>query len=387
MRRITYCLLAIIATTCNVSYCFSQNQARPTASNNIPEAYTHSVDSLSWYIDAHFDTDRQKAETIYAWITNNLTYNVYTTFTSRNEVYSEERDLQRTLQSRKGICKQFALLFRTLAENVGIPAFVVSGYNKSNGTLLPTPHEWCAAKVDGQWYFYDPTFGMGYVTNSYQFIHRPTMKYCQVSPEKMIRTHMPYDPIWQLLPSPCTYDEFDKNTYNPPHAAKNKYDFNDSILVYVQQPRIEQLTSSYLRARHNGTANPLVDYYLQLTQSNINVYKQKQVYEIYLKAMKLYNQSTDLHNEFIRLKRQKFRTEKNEETVKGWLHDALLLANRADSLLSNVQEAPPQYESAVRNLQASTQTLAEKLGKMQEFAELYYASSSKDRKKLLEELK
>lgn len=81
--------MIIIAATCNVSYCLSQNQARPTASDNIPKAYTHSVDSLSWYIDVHFDTDKQKAEAIYVWITNNLTYNVYTTFTSRNEVYSE----------------------------------------------------------------------------------------------------------------------------------------------------------------------------------------------------------------------------------------------------------------------------------------------------------
>ena len=87
--------MIIIAATCNVSYCLSQNQARPTASDNIPKAYTHSVDSLSWYIDVHFDTDKQKAEAIYVWITNNLTYNVYTTFTSRNEVYSEKRDLQR----------------------------------------------------------------------------------------------------------------------------------------------------------------------------------------------------------------------------------------------------------------------------------------------------
>lgn len=203
----------------------------------------------------------------------------------------------------------------------------------------------------------------------------------------MIRTHMPYDPIWQLLPSPYTYDEFDKSTYNPQNDSRDKCNFNDSILIYVQQSRIQQLTSSYLRAQHNGTANPLVDYYLQLTQSNINVYKQRQVYEVYLKAMKLYNQSTDLHNEFIRLQRQKFKTEKNEATVKGWLHDALLLANQADSLLNNVQEAPPQYESAVRNLQESTQVLAEKLSKMQEFAELYYASSPKNRKKLLEELK
>lgn len=386
MKRIIHCLLLVIAAACNVPYCFSQHQVRPSASDNIPEAYTYSVDSLSWYIDAHFDTDSQKAEAIYAWITHNLTYNVYTTFTSRNEVYSEERDLQRTLRSRKGICKQFALLFRTLAENTGIPAFVVSGYNKSNGALLPTPHEWCAAKIDGQWYFYDPTFGMGYVTDNYQFIHRPTMKYCQVTPEKMIRTHMPYDPIWQLLSYPYTYDEFDKSTYNPQASGRKKCHYNDSILAYVRLPRVGQLTSAYQRVRNNGTANPLVDYYLQLTQSNINVYKQRQVYEVYLASMKLYNQSADLHNNFIRLRRQKFKTDKDEATVKGWLDDALHLANRADSLLSNVQEAPPQYESAVRNLQTSARELAEKIGKMQEFADLYYASSPKNRKKLLEEL-
>lgn len=354
------------------------------AAPDIPEAYTRSADSLALYIDACYDNDTDKAQAIYSWIAHNMTYNVYTTFTSRNEVYSEAKDLQETLRTRTGICKQFALLFKTVAEKVGIPAYIVSGYNKFNGALLPSPHEWCAAKIGAQWYFYDPTFGMGYIDSNSQFVHDPTLKYCHADPRQLIRTHMPYDPIWQLLEQPYRYEEFDKDTYNPQADPRPVCHFNDSILAYTRQTRSEQLAAGYNRALRNGTPNPLVDYYLELTQANIKIYQQQKVYDIYKEAMKLQNMGADLANDFIRYRRQAFQPEREEDEVRGLLRQASEAASTADSLMHTAGPVPDQYASAMANLQSSIDKLTEQIGDQQAFVELYYSTPSKQRKRLFQ---
>lgn len=359
----------------------AQQAVRPTRADVIPEAYGHSADSLAYYIDAHFDGDREKAEAIYAWITTRLTYNVYTTFTSRNEVYSETRDIQRALDSRKGICRQFALLFRTVAERVGIPAFVVSGYNKVQGVLLGTPHDWCAALVDGQWLLYDPTFGMGYIANN-QFVHAPTMSYCHLRPEALIGSHMPYDPIWQLLEVPYSYDEFDNN--RKPAANRNHpFHFKDSIQAYVRQPRMEQLKAIYGRIKRNGTPNQLVDYYLQLTEANISVHEQRKVYDVYKEAVKMQNRSVDLLNAFLRYRNRGFTPSKEEQEVRMQLTEVRQSIRATDSLLQTLTVIPPVYQSALTNLQASVASVTSRLDVQQAFVDEYYAAPASKRKKML----
>ena len=59
--------------------------------------------------------------------------------------------------------------FKALVKEAGMDAYVIDGYNRRDGALLPDPHEWCAAKVSGKWYMFDPTWGAGFVEN-YQFI-------------------------------------------------------------------------------------------------------------------------------------------------------------------------------------------------------------------------
>ena len=87
---------------------------------SIPDEYTKKVDTFAEYINRKFKGDEAKMRAIYVWMTHRMAYNVFTTFTSRNEVYSEEKEVQETLSTRKGVCRQFALLFETLAGKVGI---------------------------------------------------------------------------------------------------------------------------------------------------------------------------------------------------------------------------------------------------------------------------
>lgn len=86
---------------------------------------------------------------------------MYITYTSRNEEADETKEIQKILSERKGICQDYALLFKALVKEAGMDAYVIDGYNRRDGALLPDPHEWCAAKVSGKWYMFDPTWGAG----------------------------------------------------------------------------------------------------------------------------------------------------------------------------------------------------------------------------------
>ena len=173
---------------------------------SIPDEYTKKVDTFAEYINRKFKGDEAKMRAIYVWMTHRMAYNVFTTFTSRNEVYSEEKEVQETLSTRKGVCRQFALLFKTLAGKVGIKAYLIDGYGKSGNVVLPEVHEWCVAQVNGEWYFFDPTYDTGYIED-YRFVSAPDDVYFKQLPERFIQTHMPFDPLWQFLKRPYSYSD------------------------------------------------------------------------------------------------------------------------------------------------------------------------------------
>ena len=214
---------------------------------SIPDEYTKKVDTFAEYINRKFKGDEAKMRAIYVWMTHRMAYNVFTTFTSRNEVYSEEKEVQETLSTRKGVCRQFALLFKTLAGKVGIKAYLIDGYGKSGNVVLPEVHEWCVAQVNGEWYFFDPTYDTGYIED-YRFVSAPDDVYFKQLPERFIQTHMPFDPLWQFLKRPYSYSEFEKGVLE---SGRNVpfFCWQDSLKVYDRQSWVEQLEAARSRIR------------------------------------------------------------------------------------------------------------------------------------------
>lgn len=356
--------------------------AAARAALSVPEAYTRSVDSLAMYIDSRCSGDREKVEAVYSWITHHLSYNLYTTFTSRHEAYSEERELSRTLRTREGVCRQFALLFARLSERMCIPAFVVSGYTRSaGGGIMPEPHDWAAALIDGRWYFYDPTFGMGYVKD-YKFIRRPLMDFCHVAPERMVQTHMPYDPIWQLLDHPLTYDEFDCGARQGATTAVCHY--NDSIRLHLRQSRLQRLTASHRRALHNGKGNRLTLYYLQLTEANIKIFRKQQVIDAHNAAMKYQNLACDLYDRFIAYKKAGFTPERSEPEVRAMLRKAEEAAGKAAQIHRSATDIPAEYLSAMKGLGSSIGAISKGVTLQKQFLDRYYLASRGERRRLLQ---
>ena len=381
MIRRLFCAILFIMCGLGIAHGQSQYEKTDAAAKNIPDRYTYSVDSLATYINKNFPGERDKIRAIYIWITNNLKYNVYITFVPRDEAHNENAEIENTLKTREGVCRHFAMLFCALAERVGVPAFSVVGYNKANGALLPDPHEWCIAKVNAKWYLYDPTFDMGYISN-YQFIASPRTKHFQLSPQEFLNTHMPYDPMWQLMLRPYSYEEFDSGIRDEKRKVP-AFQYIDSIAVYARQSSVNRLKSGYARVLQNGKPNRLVDYYLAITKSNIEISQKAETYNNYKEALRLQNQAISLINQFLEYRKAEFKPKKKEAEVRRMIHEPESFVLQADSVLNLLNDAPaPQYGDAVSSLKASIVKTATTILNQKKFVERYYATRSSERSSL-----
>ena len=72
--------------------------------------------------------DKEKVMAIYGWIKENVCYDY-----EANPLY-QHIDIEKTLQTKKGICYDYACLFAALCHCQGIPCYVLDGYSRENSS-------------------------------------------------------------------------------------------------------------------------------------------------------------------------------------------------------------------------------------------------------------
>ena len=113
--------------------------------------------ALAQRITSGLHTDSEKSRAIFAWVANNVAYNVSLVNSKQPPIYSA---LQ-TYQTRLVLCSGYADLSAALHRAVGIEAKVDYGEN----------HAWNEIKLNGKWQTEDPTYGSGYINaNTMKFV-------------------------------------------------------------------------------------------------------------------------------------------------------------------------------------------------------------------------
>ena len=350
-----------------------------------PETAGRSVSSLVAYLKQHLSTDDQLARAIYTWVSRNIKYNVYITYTSRNEEADETKEIQKILSERKGICQDYALLFKALVKEAGMDAYVIDGYNRRDGVLLPDPHEWCAAKVSGKWYMFDPTWGAGFVEN-YQFIPSPNHRFCKLLPDTLLKTHMPFDPMFQFRERPLSYEEFDTGVVDEQRSVPVFY-WADTLALYARQDTLERLVSVRQRMLSNGRSNDLVYYMLELTSNNIRIAGYQKILNAYNMAMDLQGKATDAINEFVRYRNKAFEPLKPDAEIQAMVDVPEELINRADSAINSIRTAPERYREPILKLRDQIMEVATTVYKHKLFLRQYFKLPVKQRKGMFKQTK
>lgn len=107
---------------------------------------------LSYDLCAELDSDKEKAECLYDYIVNLLTYD-YEKAATVEKGYLP--DVDATLQERKGICFDYSALFAAMLRAQDIPVRLAIGYVQPDNIY----HAWNQVYLDGEWVWMDSTFG------------------------------------------------------------------------------------------------------------------------------------------------------------------------------------------------------------------------------------
>ena len=339
----------------------------------LPDSLTRSTDAMATYIKANFHTNDDKVRAAFIWIVSNIRYDVPNMY-AINYYEKKEDKIAKPLQTRQGICENYATLFTDILEKAGIQSFVVEGYVKFNNQVANISHAWSVAKIDTSWYLFDPTWAAGYINNG-AFVPKINNSFYKSSPLNFIQAHMPFDPLWQLLYHPVSFTDFNNGPVKE-DPAKSFFNFPDSIVLYEKQTAADRDQSSYTRIDNNGAKNSQVFNELIFLRQSIEVTKMNQ----YNAAVADYNNAIANYNEFIRYRNKQFTPMRPDVEIQALLDSASDPYNLAKVKLSQIQNPGPNITNMMGPMQKQMNEFSDQLEEQEVWLAKYFSKGKSGRK-------
>lgn len=314
---------------------------------DIPKAATNSTGSIASFVQSNFKKDREKFRAIYRWVTYNIKYDTDSMYVF-NWGADPEKKVTSALRRRKGVCENYTALFNEISLKCNLQSFVVSGYTKQLNSIDKVGHSWCAVNVDGEWLLCDPTWDEGYRSYAYYFLIEPAL---------FIQSHMPFDPLWQLLDQPLTHEEFYKGV--PASKARNAtYHFADSVKAFLRLNELQQLEAAAARIRKSGAVNELVKNNLAYIEMLVSIIYEDKDMKLYNSAVEDLNKAAVFFNDFIQYRNKQFIPERPDDEIKA-------LLTPIENKLASAQKKLDDVDRSTFNVQYDTKALRTRLNVFQ----------------------
>lgn len=351
---------------------------------SLPDSLTKSTSDIASYIVDNFKSEKEKSRAIFIWISSNIKYDIENMF-AINFYEKREEKITKPLKTRKGICENYASLFTDVCIKSGIKSFVVEGYTKQNGFADYVPHAWSAALIDSSWFLFDPTWGSGYV-NGGKFYKKINDDYYKANPSTFIKSHIPFDYLWQFLNYPITNQEFYEGKIQI-DKTKSYFDFNDSIQVFEKQSYIEQLISSAYRIEKNGVKNSLVFERLQHIKLEIERDRQNKIVNLYNSAIIYLNDGINGLNDFINYRNKQFIPKKTDAEIQNMIDVTDKNLKEAKIKLEQISNPDINTSTMIKQQTKSIDDAATYLAEQQNWLKIYFSKSKSGRKAMFYERK
>ena len=351
---------------------------------SIPDSLTKTTANLSKYINENFQTEKDKARAIFIWLASNIQYDVENMF-AINFYETKENKISKTLNTRKGICENYAALFTEIAGGCGIKSFVIEGYTKQNGFADYIPHAWSAANVDGTWFMFDPTWGSGYI-NGGKFYKKINNEYFKTPPSTLIKSHIPFDYLFQLVNYPVTNQEFyeGKITQN---KTKPFFNYVDSLELYKKQNPTERMVSAAYRIEKNGIKNAMIFDRLQHIKVELENDRITTSTNLYNLAASYYNDAARNLNAFIQYRNKQFNPLKTDTEIQEMINIPIKNIEEANANLSQIKNVDPKTTTLINGLKASQDDINLNIKEQQDWLQLYLSKNKSKRKAMFFERK
>jgi len=343
----------------------------------LSDTQTKSTDLIASYIIKNFKTEKEKARAIFIWISTNIRYDIDNMYNIR---YNEDDliKISRTLLTRKGVCENYSALFIDICAKVGLKSFQISGYTKQNGVVANLTHAWCAARIDGNWYLFDPTWGSGYLSNG-KYVRKIDDAYFMAKPSSMIGSHMPFDYLWQFLNYPITHQEFIDGKISS-GKSRPYFSFKDSIQAYENQDEIGRLISSADRIEKSGVRNVHVFNRFREIKQQIETVRHNEIVAIYNSAVSDCNEGVNSLNAFINFRNKQFTPQKTDLEIRSMIDIAFELLNKSKLKIDQIQSDDLEMSNLVQSLRRSIEDTLSQLKDQQNWLSEYLKKGKPGRK-------
>ncbi|MEP7169430.1 MAG: transglutaminase domain-containing protein [Bacteroidota bacterium] len=327
------------------SFCFSQNSKSEFATVdekvlNLPAYNSENLDSLATLLTKDFSTDLEKVRSIFDWVANNISYNVpkYAERRKLANVIFTKPDLTESPENifikRKAVCEGYSNLIKALCDKAGITCKFIEGIGRPVENQNDF-HAWNAVKIDGEWKLLDATWSAGGVNvDKKRFEKRFDDSFFFMPPAEFIKTHYPFDPMWQLLLQPVKRKEFSQTKTSSEDSTV--FNFNDSITNFFQQDSISQLISLNRRTYQFDPTNALA----KQNMNNVADYRENEKMNLattfFQEGVTQYNQCTNIINT-AKKKHSTKKLNENETKLRQLLKDCRKNITKAVELYSSIK--------------------------------------------------
>ena len=362
----------------NISFGFCTDYTSIDKQSAKVPANLHTADEIARYLTKDLTSKTEKVRALYYWISHNIKYDL-AQMNSNKTVTSSKELVEDVLQKRQGVCQHYAELFHACCTSIGIQSYVIKGYTIQTGQIARLSHAWNAVKIDGKYLELDVTWASGYVVNGI-YKHVFTDEYFLISPSEFIKTHIPFDPIWQFLDNPITNKEIEKGDFSK-LKIKSSYNYTDSIKKLNDLSNLEQLVREDRRISKMGITNPLIRN--QIVQNQETITSEK-----YNLAVQSFNKAVESFNFYILSKNKKFDgTKLSDEKIREMLASARQHLEVAENLLSFLNSDNRELNRQTRDMQSSISELKRNIDNEDEFLNKYFKTAKPFRITLFYKLK
>ena len=316
--------------------------------SRIPDSLTCSTREIADYIRSNFSTQKEMSRAVFIWIARNIKYNFDSILT--NKYYETPTEVSdRILRTRTGVCLNYACLFNELSIKAGIKSYVIQGFTKQGFRVDFLPHVWCAGFIDSTWYLFDPTWGSGYVEKG-KFVNQVNNFYFMTPPEDMIRSHMPFDPLWQFLYYPISHNEFRKGKVRI-DTNKPFFNYPDTLYNYMHASELDRAVSSARRIEQSGAENNFIAAKLRILKGEIDYLRNASAAEKYGSAVTSYNEGISKLNRFIAHRNIQFGSEIDSVQMIQILDSTEYCLTMASKALTDIEAPDKSISWSIDELQ------------------------------------
>ena len=345
----------------------------------IPKASTRTVEDIATYIKANFSTDEEKARAAFYWISQTISYDI-ANMNTINYYDNEQQVVDEVMKSRKGVCMHYATLMSRICNRAGVKTFVVGGYTRQNGKVDILSHAWNVSFVNGKWQIIDPTWGTGQIVNG-KFVRQLNNEFFLMQPEEGIKSHCPFDPMWQLLQYPIDNNNFSKGIVAI-DKRKPLFSFNDSIAAYEKADELTRQKAALRRMENNGINSKLLQENQHQIKNRINGIQKNTSIETFNNAVNTLNQAVNDLNEFINYRNKQFTPKRSDAALKLMLENVETILARYKTEVAGITYADAGIKYSLSEINKTVQSLEEALAEQRTFLDKYLSTAKIFRKSL-----